>query len=193
MSSAPPPRGALRERSRFAVPAALGALALLALLAYGVVSIRDDRSLDSAVAAGKRRPAPRMSLPALGGAGNRSLDSYRGKVVVVNFWASWCPPCREEAPLLESWQRRLPARGGTVVGVDVLDVTGDALSFAKEIGITYPLVRDRDGSSAHDFGVGGYPETVVIDRRGRVAAIQRGPVDDRFYAEKVVPLLRERS
>jgi cytochrome c biogenesis protein CcmG, thiol:disulfide interchange protein DsbE len=193
VTGATAPRCDLRTRSRYAVPASLAVLALLALLGYAVLSVGGDRSLDRAVAAGQRRPAPPMSLSALGGPGKRSLDDYRGKVVVVNFWASWCPPCREEAPLLESWQRQLEAQGGTVVGVDVLDVTGDALSFAHRSGITYPLVRDRDGSSARDFGVAGYPETVVIDRRGRVAAVQRGPVDQQFFAKTLAPLLRERS
>jgi cytochrome c biogenesis protein CcmG/thiol:disulfide interchange protein DsbE len=111
--------------------------------------------------------------------------------VVINFWASWCPPCRAETPMLERWQRRLRSRGGTVLGVDVLDVSSDALAFARRYGVSYPLVRDRDGAAAQRFGVAGYPETVAVDRRGRIAAIQRGPVGESFYRSALEPLLRE--
>jgi cytochrome c biogenesis protein CcmG/thiol:disulfide interchange protein DsbE len=185
-------RWARRARPRFVLPALVGVVALLALLSYGVGAGGRSQSLDRAIADGRRPPAPPLSLPALDAPGRRSLASYRGRVVVLNFWASWCPPCRAETPLLQRWHRRMAARG-TVIGVDVLDVTDDALAFARARGLDYPLVRDRDGGTARDFGVAGYPETVVVDRRGRVAAIQRGPVDDSFYASQVLPLLRERS
>jgi cytochrome c biogenesis protein CcmG/thiol:disulfide interchange protein DsbE len=75
----------------------------------------------------------------------------------------------------------------------VLDVDSDALRFARKFGVTYPLLRDRDGSAARRFGVVGYPETVVLDRYGRVAAIARGPVDDAFRRRQIVPLLEERT
>jgi cytochrome c biogenesis protein CcmG/thiol:disulfide interchange protein DsbE len=111
--------------------------------------------------------------------------------VVVNFWASWCTPCRDESPLLERWQKRLAGDRATVLGVDTEDVASDALGFARRMKLTYPLLRDRDGAAARRFGVTGYPETVVLDRRGRVAAVKRGPVDDAFMVERVMPLLGE--
>jgi peroxiredoxin len=80
---------------------------------------------------------------------------------------------------------------GTVLGVDVLDVTSDAKSFAREFKLTYPMLRDRDGHKLKAFGVVGYPESVVIDRQGRIAATRRGPVDERFMREAVLPLLKE--
>ena len=167
-------------------------LALVALLGYGLASKATDDSIDSQLAAGKRPLAPAMTLGRLDGSGSVSLASYRGQVVVLNFWASWCGPCQDEAPVLQRWHRRLSKQGGGVLGIDVLDVTSDAKAFVRKYGLTYTQVRDPDGSHLSDFGVRQYPETVVVDRRGRIAAVQRGPVDDRFFSTKVVPLVKEK-
>ena len=122
-----------------------------------------------------------------------SLDDYRGKVVVLNFWASWCEPCREESPLLDRWHRRIEPRGGTVLGVDALDVTSDARDFIHRYGLSYPMLRDGNGDTREPFGIVGFPETFVIDRRGRIAAVRRGPVDEAFMRRHVGRLLRERA
>jgi cytochrome c biogenesis protein CcmG/thiol:disulfide interchange protein DsbE len=167
--------------------AVIGAVvALLALLAYGLASNEPEAEI-----AGK--PAPELELPRLSGNGTGSLEDYRGRVVVLNFWASWCEPCREESPLLQRWHERLEGRGATVLGVDALDEIGHARAFIDEYGLTYPMLRDGDGSTREPFGILGFPETFVIDREGRIAAIQRGPVTDEFMRERVAPLLRERS
>jgi cytochrome c biogenesis protein CcmG, thiol:disulfide interchange protein DsbE len=168
-------------------------VALVALLAYGLASNEPDRGVDEAVAAGEREPAPDIELPKLVGSGTASLADYRGKVVVLNYWASWCPPCRDESPLLERWHRRLTKSNATVLGIDVQDVSGDARAFAAKYDLTYPMLRDGPGDTRDDFGILGLPETFVIDRRGRIAAIQRGEVDEEFMREKVVPLLKERT
>jgi cytochrome c biogenesis protein CcmG/thiol:disulfide interchange protein DsbE len=111
--------------------------------------------------------------------------------VVLNFWASWCDPCKDETPLLERWHRRIVPRRGTVLGIDQQDVESDALRFAKRYGLTFPSLRDGGGALQKEFGVTGVPETLVIDRRGRIAYSGRGPVDDQFFEQKVLPLLRE--
>ncbi len=168
-------------------------LALLALLAYGIAQNQTGESIDSQLAAGKRPVPPALTLPPLGGGAPVSLASFRGKVVVLNFWASWCPPCKEEAPVLSRWQPRLKAQNGTIVGVDVLDVSSDAERFARDHHLAFPHLRDGDGSRLKAFEVVGYPETIVLDRRGRIAATSRGVIDDRFFTQKVEPLLRERA
>jgi cytochrome c biogenesis protein CcmG/thiol:disulfide interchange protein DsbE len=180
-----------RASAALAVIALLAAL--IALLGYGVMSNQPDRAVDDALAAGERQPAPSLTLPTLRGDGSGSLSDYHGEVVVLNYWASWCEPCREESPLLQRWHRRIAPRGGTVLGIDTRDVTSDAEAFIREFGLTYPVLRDRDGRTQSKFGVVGYPETIVLDRRGRIAALRRGPVDEEFLRRTVPPLLEERS
>src|SRR3954469_2428704 len=156
------------------------AAALVGLLVYGVAQRADNRTLDEAVAKGQRPVAPSRALPVLGATGQKSLASFRGKPVILNFWASWCDPCRIEAPLLEQAQHRLAARGGTVLGVTYRDASPDSEKFVRKFDLTYPSLRDVDGQLAKDYGTRALPETFVIDRTGRVAAIQRGVVDRRF-------------
>jgi cytochrome c biogenesis protein CcmG/thiol:disulfide interchange protein DsbE len=167
--------------------------ALVGLLGYGVASEHKDTSIDDAAAKGQRSPAPSDSLSLLVGGGKRSLADYRGKVVVLNFWASWCPPCVDELPLLERTQRGIERRGGTVLGVNTKDIQEDALAFVHRFHLTYPSLRDRDGAYADRYASTGFPETFVIDRKGRIAAVRRGPVDQRWLDETLPPLLAERA
>jgi cytochrome c biogenesis protein CcmG/thiol:disulfide interchange protein DsbE len=166
-------------------------LALLALLGYGIAQNGTSQSIDSQLAAGKRPAAPSVSLARLDGGAGVPISSYRGKVVVLNFWASWCPPCKDEAPVLARWQPRLAAKNATIVGVDVLDVTSDAEEFIREHKLDFPHLRDQDGSKLKSFEVVGYPETIVLDRKGRIAATSRGTIDEQFFVRKVAPLLKE--
>jgi len=182
-----------RVLSPIPIAVIVGVAALVGLLAYGLSANEPDRDIERAIARGERKPAPTFRLPRLSGEGQGSLAHQRGKVVVLNFWASWCDPCRKESPLLERWHRRISRQGGTVLGVDVLDVSSDAKEFVRDFGLTYPMLRDKDGDTLDDFGVIAYPETFVIDRAGRIAASRRGPVDERFLRRQVAPLLKERS
>ena len=177
----------------FPAAVALGVAAVLGVLAYGVTSSGHSETIDDALADGRRVPAPAVNLQRLEGGGAASLSDYRGKVVVLNFWASWCAPCRDESPLLQRWHTRIRSRGGTVLGVNALDVRSDARAFVREYGLTYPMLRDGSTNSGEAFGVVGYPETFVIDRRGRIAAVRRGPVDGADLRRDVLPVLKEGS
>ncbi len=174
-------------------PVTVAAAALVGLLAYGVVAKRADTTLDEAVAKGQRPTAPLASLPYLQKTGTGSLADYKGKVVVLNVWASWCVPCREEVPLLQKTQENISQQGGVVLGVDTQDATGAATDFLSQHKATFPSLRDKDRSYVHDFGVTGYPETFLIDRQGRVAALQRFPVTQQWLDQHLPKLLAEKA
>jgi cytochrome c biogenesis protein CcmG/thiol:disulfide interchange protein DsbE len=181
----------MRFRASWAV--ILAAALLVGLLAYGVASRQPDTSIDEATATGKRIAAPTARLPVLGRGGEESLADYRGKVVLLNFWASWCKPCTEELPLLERTHKAISGRNALVLGVNYQDVSDSALGFARRFKLTYPSLRDRDGRFADRYGSRAFPETFVIDRRGRIAAERRGPVDQRWLDRTLGPLLKERA
>jgi cytochrome c biogenesis protein CcmG, thiol:disulfide interchange protein DsbE len=168
-------------------------MALVALLTYGVVSTGADRSIDDRITAGERVEAPVSELRVLGGEGTGSLADHKGKVVVLNVWASWCPPCRSEMPLLQRTHERIASKGGLVLGLDSQDASEDALRFLREKRIEFPSLRDRDGEYADALGTNQLPETFLIDREGRIAALRRGPVDQAWLDENLGPLLEERS
>jgi cytochrome c biogenesis protein CcmG/thiol:disulfide interchange protein DsbE len=180
-------------RSRLYWPVLLAAAALVALLTYGVASSGPDTSIDERLAAGERVEAPVRDLPVLGSGGTGSLADHRGKVVVLNVWASWCPPCVSEMPLLQRTHDRIEPRGGIVLGIDTQDAQENALKFLREKRIDFPSLRDRDREYGRTLGVSGYPETFLIDREGRIAAARRGPVTQAWLNEHLAPLLEERA
>jgi cytochrome c biogenesis protein CcmG/thiol:disulfide interchange protein DsbE len=181
---------------RLIVPtlASLFVAALLALLLYGVTHQAPSRTLDEAVLSRHYLAAPeaKRSLPALNGGYGAPLAAYAGKVVLLNFWASWCTPCEQEAPLLERAQRVLERHDATVLGVTYKDITSDSLEFVHRYHLTYPSLRDPTGSFAQAYGTDQLPESFVIDRSGKVVAISRGEVD-RSFLEAAVRLAESRS
>ena len=122
--------------------------------------------------------APGFRLDALDGGGSVDLARYSGKTVVVNFWASWCGPCEDEASTLESAWRRWSAKGIEFIGVDSRDSTGAAKAFVEDQGVTYPIAVDASGGTAADYGVSAMPQTFVISSHDRVLSRIIGPVTE---------------
>jgi cytochrome c biogenesis protein CcmG/thiol:disulfide interchange protein DsbE len=180
-------------RPRLYWPITLAAAALVGLLAYGLTARGESRTLDEALAKGQRVQAPTAELPRLGAQGSASLADERGKVVVLNVWASWCPPCKSEMPLLQRTHEKISKHGGLVLGIDTQEPQEDALSFLRKKDITFPSLRDRDREYGRKYGVSAYPETFLIDRDGRVAALRRGPVSQDWLDQHLNPLLKEQA
>ena len=159
--------------------AALGVvIGLLGLLIWKIVN--QDKTQ-----AQLNEPAPAFTLPRLHGNGDLSLASLKGKAVVLNFWASWCAPCRDEAPALEQAWDRYRRHGVVVLGVDQQDVSTDARRFARKYGMTYPLVRDGRGHVVAKYGLTGVPETFFIGRNGKLVKHTAGRVDEQELAEGI--------
>jgi cytochrome c biogenesis protein CcmG/thiol:disulfide interchange protein DsbE len=157
--------------------AAVGLVVLLfALLVWKLV---DDEGGDlvRAVERGERPAAPEFALERLDQEGELALSSLRGKAVVLNFWASWCIPCKEEAPFLEDVWQESREDGLVVVGLDAKDFRRDARDFVRRYDLTFPIVYDGPGKTLGGWGVTGFPETFVIDREGRVVETFVGAVN----------------
>jgi len=124
-------------------------------------------------------PAPVFSLKRIDGGGSVDLASLRGKPVVLNFWASWCPPCKSEATALEAAYRRYKRQGVVFLGIDYHDVSGDARTFLNHHGVTYTTLEDGSGMVADRYGLFAVPETFFVNREGRLVGFHiKGPITD---------------
>jgi cytochrome c biogenesis protein CcmG/thiol:disulfide interchange protein DsbE len=168
---------------RLAIPALAVAIAagLLALLGFGVAHLGSDTSIDASVARGDYPTAPNahLRLPVLGASGSESLAQLRGKVVVVNVFASWCP-------------QRIAKDNATILGVTYQDNSNDSEAFVRQHRITYPVVRDVSGNFVRAFGTTGVPETFVINREGKIVALQRSQLDATWLQQTLPRILAER-
>lgn len=168
---------AVRRAQLVAQGVAVGLVALLFLLLVWSLVTEEGGDLAAAATRGERPQAPDFTLERLDREGSLTLSSLRGQGVVLNFWASWCIPCKEEAPFLEQVWRKDRARGLVVVGVDAKDFRKDARRFMRKYGLTFPIVYDGPGETVARYGVTGFPETFVLDREGRVIEAFIGAVN----------------
>lgn len=159
--------------------------ALLALLAYGMVGGKEAQGGPIDV---RRRPAPDFTLELFDG-GQITLSELKGRPVVVNFWASWCKACKEEAPVLEAGWRTYRDRGVMFIGIDFKDTEADALAHIREFGKTYPIGPDP-GHVAVDYGLLGIPETFFIDKEGIIVHRHIGAVKEADITSNLEELLR---
>jgi len=126
--------------------------------------------------------APGFTLRRLEGSGMVSLASYRGRPVVLNFWASWCNPCKSEAAVLERDWTRYRGRGVVFLGVDYHDLAPDARTFVRHHALTFPMLEDGSGRVTGSYGISQVPETYILSRQGRVVAHLAGPITDPGFA-----------
>jgi cytochrome c biogenesis protein CcmG, thiol:disulfide interchange protein DsbE len=160
----------------------LAVCAVIGLLGFGLLSKGEAK-----IAVGE--PAPDRALPVLGGPGEGSIADYRGHWVLVNLWASWCVPCRQEAPELDRFARQYKGQNVRVLGINVQDNSDDALAFLREYEVEYRQLRSVGDERSEAFGSTGVPENFLVDPRGRLAVIWRGPVDEEFLDQNVVPIV----
>lgn len=180
-----PPRPEWRVLLRAVVILAMAALVVVLVLAF-----RRDPSDVRTGTVGK--PAAAFDLELLDGGGRISLEQFKGKVVVINFWASWCIPCKQENPtLVRVWERY---RGSDVmlVGIVYQDSRDAALEYTRRLGNTWPSGLDDNGRTAFAYGVFGIPETFFIGRDGIIAGRHIGPIDDETLI-KGIESLRSRG
>lgn len=179
------------RRLLWLVVGAVVVVAVTVFLAIGLMADDVDTGVSDALAEGERPDAPAFTLPLLqpgpgveGPVGRQvSLADLKGSVVVINMWASWCDPCRTEAPLIEALGNRLRSKGVIVLGLNVRNVSDKARAFIREYGLTFPSLRDGNGDVMAAYGATGVPETFVIDRKGRVAVAYRYELGQEQYVQ----------
>lgn len=134
--------------------------------------------------------APNVSFSVIN-EGDITTDQLRGKVVVLNFWATWCPPCKKEMPLLETTYNKYKEKGVIVLGVNYNEDRETITKFVKEIKITFPIALDRDFKVTKEFGVLALPTTFFIDRRGVIRDRYRGEIAEETLFSRLLPILEE--
>jgi thiol-disulfide isomerase/thioredoxin len=146
----------------------------------------------AAAAATPGSPAPALVLPSRDG-GKVDLSALKGQVVMINFWATWCGPCRQEMPLLAQLHSKYEPLGFTMLGVNVEPDSAAAVTWLKGVPVTFPILFDTDSAVAGRFGVEGMPSTVLVDRNGQVRYVHRGykPGDEARYADMIRSLVKE--
>ena len=181
--------GRLRLGAQVAAVAVVAAL--LGLLIWKVA--QGESEVTAELARGGTPAAPLFTLERLDGKGDLALESLRGKTVVLNFWASWCGPCRDELPLLQQGSERGESRNVVFVGIDIDDLRSDARSFLERYGVTYTNVYDGKSSTVGRYGVTGVPETYFLDAAGKIRYRIAGPVEEAADVDRGIEQARRGS
>lgn len=135
-------------------------------------------------------PAPSFTLSGLAGS-HLALSSLRGKVVLLNFWATWCKPCKSELPRLSAWYHRLYGHGFTVIGIDEQESRSDVAGYIRQLHVPYPVVLDANGDIAARYNIQGTPSSLLLDRHGIITETHLGPIDDAYLSTHVAPLVSD--
>ncbi len=145
-----------------------------------------------AMAVAPQGPAPGFRLETLDGK-SVALEDLKGQVVMINFWASWCGPCRQEMPLLDKLYAKYKPMGFTLLGVNVEPDPKLATGFLEKTPVTFPILLDKDSSVSKLYQVAGMPSTVIVDRKGNLRWVHKGykPGDENAYLDQVRALIRE--
>lgn len=179
---------------RHLLPAAIGTFAagLLLVLLIGIARSGSNHSIDNEVARGKHPMAPdsSLALPVLGGSRTARLDDFRGKVVVLNAFASWCDSCQAEVPVLRRAQTMLRSSGGKVLGVSYQDAASSTTSYMRRYDLHYEVLRDPSSDFAHSLGTFQVPETFIISPAGRILALDRGQITMSWLTQHLPGILR---
>ncbi len=163
----------------------MATLAVVGLLTYGLV-----KKGSSSLALGQTVPGATTSLPELDGKGTGSVADYQGRWVLVNVWASWCPPCQSESPDLERYYDANRGEDFTILGVDTNDLSTDGLKFVKSHHISYPQLHDGNGDFATgDLKTTGVPESFLVSPSGKLVLHSLGPVSERYLNANVTPFI----
>ncbi len=177
----------------------LGTLALLLLALAGLTMTQTSMGEPIRAALGQLSPAPRIgnrmldfTLPDTGGRAV-STSQLSGKVVIINFWATWCPPCRQEMPALQQVYDQHREHGLVLLGVDYGEDRETVVNFAHEIGVSFPLLLDRDTAVGQRYRFQGLPTSVFVDRQGIIRdMVAGGPMSVSYIEDKIAPLLAEK-
>jgi peroxiredoxin len=169
----------------------LRALIVIAVIVVGLVVLSLSEDVDQPVARGVVAPA--FSLPLLEGGALMTLEDYRGQVVMLNFWATWCKPCEDEMPAMDRLYRALSPEGFEMLAVSVDEETELVEAFRQRLGVSFPILLDPAQNAARAYQTTGFPESLLIDQEGMIVERYIGPRDwdHATYAERIRRLLRD--
>lgn len=170
----------------------IGVTLFLVLMNKNTSSSAASSPRNSVVPISVNYPAPQLSLQNLGGE-TESLEDFRGKVLLVNNWATWCPPCKAEMPTLKQYYDTHVSEGFVIIAIEAGDEKNQVAQFSNDLNLTFPIWLDPDGASFHVFGNGNLPNSYVIDRNGTVRYAWTGEINLAMLEKYITPLVEENS